>query len=131
MGVIITHVAAGPVHRYNFSTDPQWWVGNIYDSFIHYCVPVFVMITGALLLPQTITLKSFLQKRVKRIFIPFLFWSVVYIYFTLDDYSNDLTLFFVLKTVTAKLLYGASDHLWYIYMIIGLYLFVPIHLVNG
>jgi surface polysaccharide O-acyltransferase-like enzyme len=127
VSVIILHVAV-PIVR-NFSITSQWWIGNIYDGFVRYCVPVFVMITGALLLPQEVTLKAFLQKRFFRALIPFLFWSIIYILYGIIvelHKGSELSLFMVLKTITGQLLYGASYHLWYIYMIIGLYLFIPI-----
>jgi surface polysaccharide O-acyltransferase-like enzyme len=87
------------------------------------------MITGALLLPQELKLKTFLQKRFTRLLIPFLFWSFIYILhgFIIDLRSeNELSLPFVLQTIVNKLLYGSSIHLWYVYMLIGLYLFIPI-----
>ena len=55
----------------------NYW-GSIYGSMLRACVPLFVMITGLLLLPVKMTMKEFYTKRLMRILIPFLIWSVLY-----------------------------------------------------
>lgn len=130
LSVIILHVAAELLLT-TFTNPPNvsWNVANIYDSLVRYCVPVFVMITGALMLPQEIELSVFFQKRFKRVLIPFLFWSLVYIFnsFWSDvRIGNTYTPILAIKKVINYFLFGASYHLWYIYMLIGLYLFMPI-----
>ena len=81
-------------------------------------VPLFLMISGALLLNRKYELGDFLKRRYKRVLIPFLFWSVVTIILRifLDNQapspSNILTMFF--------------DDYWYVWMILGVYLFIPI-----
>ena len=55
-----------------------WWIGHIYDTLGRFCVPVFVMLSGALLLHRESSLAQFFSRRFLRIILPFLFWSVVY-----------------------------------------------------
>ena len=52
--------------------------GSIYGSFLRPCVPLFVMITGILLLPVKMSFEDFYKKRLLRIAFPFLLWSVLY-----------------------------------------------------
>ena len=52
--------------------------GGIYGSFLRPCVPLFVMITGILLLPVKMSFEDFYKKRLLRIAVPFLLWSVLY-----------------------------------------------------
>ena len=52
--------------------------GAIYGSVLRPCVPLFVMITGALLLPVRGDASTFYKKRIPRVFYPFLIWSVLY-----------------------------------------------------
>ena len=52
--------------------------GAIYGSVLRPCVPLFVMITGALLLPVRGDTSTFYKKRIPRVFYPFLIWSVLY-----------------------------------------------------
>lgn len=133
IAVIVVHVATPAVFtKYNphSVTNTEWWIGNIYDSVSRFCVPVFVMLTGALLLPQKITLRNFFKKRLNRILLPFLFWSLVYIAFNLAlkvrDEGFDQTLHNIGPWLLLQATQGAAPHLWYIYMIIGLYLFIPV-----
>lgn len=44
--VVVLHVAAVEFHDF----DERWWASNFYDSFTRTCVPLFLMITGVLLL---------------------------------------------------------------------------------
>lgn len=128
--VIVLHVAAEILNQYGSISNLDWWIGNIYDSSVRFCVPIFLMISGALIFSKTYeSLGDYLRKRVLRILFPFLFWSIIYIAvgFILKFYHGEyLSLKEVLKFVFVNLKNGASYHLWYIYMIIGLYLFFPI-----
>ena len=129
IAVIFLHVSATVLYKFNTVPRSYWWIGNIYDSSVRFCVPVFVMLTGALLLSKEYILGVFLKKRLLRVVLPFAFWSLIYLiyyyrlhylYETRLSRSEDLHwIFFYLKK-------GSSFHLWYVYMIIGIYLFIPI-----
>lgn len=58
----------------------KFW-GAIYGALVRPCVPLFVMITGALLLPVKEEMTLFYKKRISRVLWPFLIWSVVYALF--------------------------------------------------
>ena len=124
--VVIVHIISSMLHEFDSSTRINWWTGNIIDGSLRYCLAVFVMLTGALLLPQNIDIGTFLKKRLKRVIIPFIVWSIIYIVYAF--FSKDIgdTLLDYVKYFFSRLLTGASYHLWYIYMLIGLYLFIPI-----
>lgn len=128
ISMIFLHVAAGLL--YNFSTSPNshWWIGNVYDSMVRCCVPLFVMITGALLLAKEIDLKFFFQKRFMRIVIPFIFWSFVYVVIRIfrKEEADFLTALWNSNFWERLLTNSISFHLWYVYMLIGLLFFIPI-----
>lgn len=132
----------------NASAEYKLW-GAIYGSMLRACVPLFVMITGFLLLPVREEVGSFYRKRLSRVVWPFLIWSVVYSLFPwivgILGYGSDVVaLFFPYATwggvVPAQDLMSAlknvamiplnfnsySVHMWYAYLLIGLYLFMPI-----
>lgn len=101
------------------------WV-NAIDSALRCCVPLFVMASGYLLLPTAFPTREFLAKRTKRVVIPFLVWSLAYAVLPLlwGEYNLDQT-----KDMLSQLLYNfneESEHLWFVYMIISLYLFIPV-----
>lgn len=105
------------------SRDLQWWIGNIADSFTRWAVPAFVMITGALLLrsPLEESPTAFYRRRLGRILLPLIFWSVLYMLWnTVRRGSVDW------QTTLIKLLTGSPYyHMWYIFMLVGLYLVAP------
>jgi len=82
--VIIIHIAASqwyitPVNTFN------WRVLNIYDSLARWCVPIFIMISGALFLnpSKNISKKDLFCKYIKRILIANVFWGFLYGFFSL------------------------------------------------
>ena len=116
--VVLLHVAA-----VNFSTfDDQWWASNFYDSLTRSCVPLFLMITGVLLLGKQEATPIFFKKRFARVVPPLLFWSLFYMVWNTtqgEEYGP-------WYGWAAALLHGpVTFHLWYLYAIVGIYLFVP------
>lgn len=129
VSVILLHVSSGILYQFGHISTFVWWTGNIYDSLVRFCVPIFVMLTGVLMLSRTYELTDFLRKKFLRIVLPFLFWSIVYAIIAVNDKisaGSQMSFFAIIKWIIHKLLDGASYHLWYIYMIIGIYLFIPI-----
>lgn len=126
--VIVLHTASPLLFLYNSAPVSNWIVADIYNAIVRFAVPVFVMITGALLLHREYELSDFLKKRIGRLILPFLFWSLVYIgyqwYIEIIVFNNDT--WANVKLILHQLKTGASYHLWYVYLLIGLYLFIPI-----
>jgi surface polysaccharide O-acyltransferase-like enzyme len=129
LAVIILHTAAIPLEQYGHVTINTWLVADFYNGLVRFAVPVFVMITGSLLLHREYELGDFLKKRLTRILTPFLFWSLVYITYSWcneDLVFSNSDLWANVKQVLHLLKNGASYHLWYVYMLIGLYFFIPV-----
>ncbi|MCV9929408.1 acyltransferase family protein [Flavobacterium sp. LS1R49] len=129
ISVIFLHVASEILYQYGCVSNFVWWTANVYDSLVRFCVPIFVMLTGVLMLSRTYELNDFLKKRFSRIVLPFLFWSFIYAMFSLNDKisgGQEMSFGEIIKWVFDLLRNGSSFHLWYIYMIIGIYLFIPI-----
>lgn len=116
--VIMIHTAAPTVTSNLFCG--TWWVGHGLDTLSRFAVPVFLMISGALLLHKDEPINVFAKKRVWKIALPFLGWSFFY-YFLANRFNGSLGDF------TKDLLgNGNHFHLWYLYLIILLYLLIPI-----
>ncbi|MDB0025800.1 acyltransferase family protein [Polaribacter sp.] len=103
-----------------------WWIFNVINSSTHFSVPVFVMISGALLLKNEINLNSFLKRRFARILYPFLFWSFILflgnIFLDRPLSQNHVITSFISDFLNHKINYVY----WYVYMLVGLYLIAPI-----
>lgn len=114
--VIILHASA--LNFYKF--DGDWWKSNLFDSLSRICVPLFIMITGALLINEQGKKYSSLIKRFKKIIIVCLFWSLFY---TLADKIHPITPAEWIKRVIKN---EFKFHLWYLYAMVGFYLSIPI-----
>lgn len=129
----------------------KFW-GAAYGAFLRPCVPLFVMITGALLLPVRGEISAFYKKRISRVFWPFLIWSVIYNLFPwftgLLGLNPEIILDFfpysgeeaARQSLNVSLGYIAEMplnfslldvHMWYIYLLIGLYLYPSYFLRMG
>ena len=121
--VVLLHAAAPWVYRYGSITDFDWQIGNIIDSVTRVSVPLFFMITGYLFLSRPLSLKAYFNKRVSRIAIPWLAWSIIY--FIYKSLRSDTPL-----TISEGFLAFVNGdiyfHLWFIYTLVGLYLFIPV-----
>lgn len=113
--------------KYSISDDCNAIIKMIYSLMeIKFSgVPLFVMLSGALLLGKCESPKEFLNKRINRIILPFLFWSIVVqicFYF-----QNDLDIASCIVDFFRKSFIGCGVHniYWYIYLIIALYLITP------
>ena len=118
--------------------------GSFYGSFMRPAIPLFVMVTGALLLPVRENLSTFYGKRLTRIVVPFLIWSVLYNLFPwitgLLGLSPTVINDFFAWAEPDQSFSGALHHIlmipfnfsllavqmWYVYLLIGLYLYMPI-----
>jgi surface polysaccharide O-acyltransferase-like enzyme len=101
----------------------RWFAVDIYQCLGRVGVPLFVMLTGALLLqPAKIeSLTVFFKKRVLRIGLPFVFWGILY--FAWDFLVEHQA--FTSSAVIQGVLTGPYFQFWYIYMLFGLYLLTP------
>lgn len=118
----------------------------IYGSLLRPSVPLFVMMTGLLLLPvKQQPLGIFYKKRILRVLFPFLIWSVLYNMFPwftgvvgLDKSIIGQFFCYVQGNESQELMDSLKDvamipfnfsfkenHMWYIYLLIGLYLYMP------
>jgi len=126
--VIILHATSLLLMQYDKVSISDWLVADFFNAIVRFAVPVFVMVTGALLLHREYEISDFLKKRLVRVVVPFLFWSLVYVGYSL--YNEDITftndVWANTKLVLHQLKTGSSYHLWYVYMLIGLYFFIPI-----
>lgn len=123
ISVVLLHVAA-PYLLAEPSSN-AWRMGNFFDSAVRFCVPIFVMLTGALMLDRDLPIGAFFAKRFRRVFVPFLAWSGIYIAYHLWA-SGAASAPAAAELLAQKILRGADYHLWYIYMLLGLYLLLPL-----
>ena len=123
--VILIHASAMYVLN-NFGSF-NYWIGNIINSFSRVSVPIFVMISGALILDNNynFTVKKII-KHIRKLIIFFAFWSLLYCIL----FRIIIPIFINCENINIVIIIGdlikGHYHLWFIYMIIGLYLISPL-----
>jgi surface polysaccharide O-acyltransferase-like enzyme len=106
-----------------------WWTAVVYKTLALSSVPLFVMLSGALLLqPAKLNepIRVFLKKRLSRIGLAFAFWSAVYLAWGFYISQLPVTLNNVTQGILFGLFSGSYYQFWFIYLIVGLYLITPI-----
>ena len=116
--VIVIHCSVSKLDIWT-PDESRWQICLFFDCISRWSVPVFVMISGALFLKGEHSIGKILKKNIFRIITAFVFWSTLYgIYkFTINK--------FTLKPTIATIITG-HYHLWFMFMIAGLYLSVPL-----
>ena len=87
-------------------------------------VPLFFMISGCLLLgkPETAEPAAFYRKKLPRLLAPLAVWNVIYHWTNAWQFHTDTGLLALLQKAFNR---GTGYHMWYIYVLLGLYLLCP------
>ena len=95
------------------SKSAAFWSSWI-DAMFHCCVPLFVMASSYLLFPVTRPTGEFFKRRFVRVFVPYVVWQCIYTAAWGEWGRLPFNFPF------------AGGHLWFVYMLIGLYLLMPL-----
>ena len=119
MLVVIGHLAR--LFSYDFYS---WLFCSGVFSLTRIGVPLFFTVSGSLLLTRKYEVKKFLEKRFKRVFLPFLFWIIVYIIAGVLIWHYEFSFEYVMNTA-----FGVGDYsslFWFIWSLMGVYLLIPV-----
>ena len=128
--VIGLHTVADNLRIKYFTAN--WHFANIVSSFMTVAVPVFFMISGAMILSseKTDDIGYILKKRLPRLVIPFLIWSLTAIgYYFIKEFFYDPEGIHYYDRVLWRLEHITTTpvtvHLWFVYALIPLYALSP------
>ncbi|MBR2298401.1 MAG: acyltransferase family protein [Bacteroidales bacterium] len=93
------------------------WV-SILNVLPRAAVALFIIASSYLQFPLHYDAKEFFRRRAARILIPFFFWTVIYALVWGEPVQN-------FKDLMLNFNYAAG-HLWFVYMIVGIYLLMPL-----
>ncbi|EJQ54879.1 hypothetical protein IEQ_00219 [Bacillus cereus BAG6X1-2] len=121
--VIFLHTAAGSL-RGNIGSS-TWHISNVLTTVFSTSVPIFFMISGAMLMrsSKTTSLKITYTQRLPKLIVPFIIWSIIAVlYFT----PRPIQITNVIKSILYIPNQAATVHLWFMYAIIPLYILSPL-----
>ena len=120
LAVVMLHVSA---RQYNL-TGVYHYIACFWEGIVWWGVPIFVMISGALFLEPTkiITINSIFRKYIFRMAVLFIIWSLFYTGLSCIS-QNNFNFYFIIKH---SVVFSGYSHLWFLYMIAGLYLITPL-----
>ncbi|WP_081455529.1 acyltransferase [Mobiluncus curtisii] len=129
IGVVAIHSVG---NRAIGSANPSSWAEAIHQ-YCAFCVPVFVMISGAFAISDRLPKSSqefltFYKVRFSRILIPLLFWHLTYyLYFNIDRFRTEgITLAEPKTFLQTVYIMKVAPHLYFLWLIMTLYLLTPL-----
>lgn len=129
LGVLFNHVPLAAVHIFDKqATDIDRFLVNGNVHVMHFAVPVFVMITGALLLSpeKMIDYKKILTKYVWRMVVILALVGTVFAWMEIFFQDKHFVMEQIPQAMLNTLEGHTWKHMWYLYMLIGLYLVTPL-----
>lgn len=99
------------------SATDAFWVA-VFEGICRCCVPVFLIASSYLQFPLHYPAGEFFKRRAVRILVPMLIWTLVYALAWGEPVQN-------LKGLLLNFNYAAG-HLWFVYMLVGVYLLMPL-----
>ena len=127
MAVVLIHSSSKAVEDATVFACADFFFANVFNAVSRFGVPVFVMISGSLMLNENkqLPIKLIYSKYIKSIAYIFLFWSALFtIVFALIVPTNKGWTVHFDKVITYFL--QGHYHLWYLLMLVGLYVSTPI-----
>ena len=123
--VILIHVNVFYISKMTDYTSNLYWIQSAINIVTRSSVPCFVMLSGAFLLsnPKNKDYKTFYKKTFSKIFLPFIAISILL--FLFSEGSRIISHASLWQPVK-NLLVGDYYNLWFMFMLFGLYIFVPI-----
>ncbi len=121
IAVVAIHVAGPFRELWGLIPDSQWLAAIAANSQARWAVPIFMMITGALLLsdPRPFDPEHYVRRRLLRTVIPFAGWSLIYL--AIRGVGDDPW-----QALLSLNRQPAWYHLWFFYDFIPLYFVIPL-----
>ena len=123
-GVVFMHTSSDLLR---LDITPQWEITNVCASFAFTSVPLFLLMSGYLILssPRTLDIRYHLTKRLPHVLLPLCFWTVIAVAeVQLSQHTLSPATF--LEGIVYSFHEPVMLHFWYMYQLIALYLLAPI-----
>ncbi|MBE6070885.1 MAG: hypothetical protein E7208_02885 [Clostridium butyricum] len=122
--IVIIHIIDFYFLSYNQVGNSFWQFINIFESSIRFAVPIFFMISGALLIKNfNESIKNFYKKRLFKLVVPYILISIAYSIGNQIIKTNTVSVNSIVKNIIS---FDAHYHLWFFEPLIILYLITPL-----
>lgn len=123
LGAVGIHIIQPIYSRFDFVGGTTWWVTDLWNAFSRISIPLFIMLSGYLLLDKKETLEANRTRTIKRIIIPLLVWFTFYTFWnggypTLQELQ--------VLPMFLSLIKSSVFHLYFLVILAGLYIFMPV-----
>lgn len=120
--VVLIHVSV-PIHgRTDFLGGATWWFVNLLVAASRMSIPLFIMLSGFLILGKGENLRKSLYRIFYRLFLPYTFWFLLHVRWNEGRPEQAV---FDTSTLSAFFI-GASYQLYFLVILIGLYAVSPL-----
>ena len=102
----------------------EWRTLFTYQALTIWCIPLFAMLSGAFLLDpkKSVRLRDIFLRYILRVVIVLVVWGVIYALLDCKEFSWKQ-----IKQALINVLWADSEyHLWFLFIMIGLYLLTPV-----
>lgn len=121
--IVACHVFAEYVSKTNIFGTPFWYYAICFHSLANIGVPLFVILSGSLLLDRKDTLINFVKKRFSRVIIPYIFWGVIFTLAFAFIFNKGTVMEVALK-VFSFAPSGYANFFWFVPMILITYILI-------
>mgnify|MGYP005768132739 CR=1 FL=1 len=131
LGVIMVHTCNTITNNINsFADITKWQLKSLIlvNGFVNWCVPVFFMITGCLLLRKdsVVTYEKNIGRYVRRVLLALLIFGTVFSWMEIITETKTISLHMFPEGLLRTIEGNSWGHLWYLYELVGIYLIFPI-----
>ena len=126
--VMLLHMSAWTIYSHPVATK-DWMICVSFDSISRFCVPLLIMVSGALWLdPKRDIESSYLFRHVLRLVTALIAWNLIYaLFYTARNYFASGEIVFDPQALSGgRYTLLGNYHLIFLYALIGLYLVVPL-----
>lgn len=113
---------------WSFSYENYWRVSVIIETAFYWAVPIFFMISGAMLIDyrERYSTKVYFKKRILKTAIPFLIWSIISLFYAIKIGSLSTDVFHPRNFINAVLNSKGIPIYWFFMPLFAIYFAIPI-----
>ena len=122
-GVLACHIFARLVIQTQIFNTNLWYYSLLFNSLRDVSVPLFICLSGALLITKKDSLGTFVKKRFNKVIIPYIFWVIIFIISEAKIFKINNLFDFILETIS----FPPTGHgviFWFVQMILVVYVII-------